>query len=419
MDLNSLSSFVQSREHHPSLALPIVVKSPYRICPLGAHIDHQGGPVLGAPLSAHSLLLAARLDNSPLLRIHAVAFPDSPPCEIRLDDCQLVALAPDVPLDAPPMPSDWSRYAVAAARVLTRFHGRPLSHGLVAGVAGALPACGVSSSASVGLAYIAALAHVNGIALRPLDFVRLDRQLENECLGLRCGILDPASIVLGERNALVRIDTVSGDSAVLPLPPTAAPFKVLLVHSGVPRHLATKGSGYNNRVAECRTAAQWLGARANIAGASLLSDIPAAVWRQHADELHAHDAAAALRARHYFGEVERVERGVVAWQAGDWRTLGALMNESCASSSQNYQCGCEQLEVLHRIIVDTPGVYGARWSGAGFGGAEIGFVAPDAFDEKAATSIRTRYLAAFPELEAEFELHLLDLADGLRVISTK
>jgi galacturonokinase len=383
---------------------------------LGAHIDHQGGAVLGAPLSAHSLLVAARLTDLPLLRIHAVAFVDSgPSCEIRLDDPQVVHLPATASLDAPPMPSDWSRYAVAAARVLTRFHGNALKHGLVAGVSGALPACGVSSSASVGLAYIAALAHVNEIALQPLDFVRLDRQLENECLGLRCGMLDPASIVLGQRNALVRIDTRSGLSTVLPLPLTASPFKVLLVHSGVPRHLATKGSGYNNRVAECRAAAQWLGARANIADAALLSDIPAEVWRQHADELQAHDAAAALRARHYFSEVERVERGIVAWQAGDWPALGALMNESCQSSSQNYQCGCEQLEVLHRIIVDTPGVYGARWSGAGFGGAEIGFVAADRFDENAAASIRSRYLAAFPELAAEFELHSLDLADGLRV----
>jgi galacturonokinase len=322
---------------------------------------------------------------------------------------------PDVPLDAVPLPTDWRRYAIAAARVLRRFHGNALTQGLVAGVAGALPACGVSSSASVGLAYLAALAHVNSIVLDPLDLVRLDRQLENECLGLRCGMLDPASIVLGQRNALVRIDTITGLSTVLPLPETAAPFKVLLVHSGVPRHLATKGSGYNNRVAECRTAAQWLGNRANIAGATLLSDIPVAVWRQHDEELHLHDAAAALRARHFFTEVERVKRGIEAWQVGDWHALGALMNESCASSSKNYQCGCEQLEVLHDIIVHTPGVHGARWSGAGFGGAEIGFVDPRAFGEREAASIRTRYLAVYPELAVEFELHLLDLADGLRV----
>lgn len=382
------------------------VVSPYRACPLGAHIDHQGGAVLGVPLSAHSLLLAAPAPDS-AVRVHALAFPDLA-CAFRLDDDAFVLESP--------LPTDWRRYVIAAARVLRIHCQRTLVRGLIAGVAGALPACGVSSSASVGLAYILALAHVNGIALTPVELITLDRSLENDCLGLRNGILDQSSIVLGRRNCLVRINTLTAEHTLLSLPPDARPFRVLLVHSGVPRHLATPASGYNNRVAECRAAAEWLGQRAQIAGAKLLSDIPPAVFAALETELLAHDRAAGLRARHFFSEVERVQRGVVAWQAGDWRTLGALMSESCQSSIQNYECGCAQLEALQRIMVDTPGVYGARFSGAGFGGACVGFVDAQTFDDAAAASIRARYVAQFPDLASECQVHVLDTADGLALI---
>jgi galacturonokinase len=96
-----------------------------------------------------------------------------------------------------------------------------------------------------------------------------------------------------------------------------------------------------------------------------------------------------------------VRAGIDAWQMRDWKQLGALMNDSCNSSKHNYECGCAQLDTLHGILSSTPGVLGARWSGAGFGGCEVALVDRVAFTAAHAASIRERYLATYPELECK------------------
>lgn len=386
------------------------VVSPYRVCPLGAHIDHQGAAVLGAAISAQSVLVAQCSDNG-VVRLQSADFDGV--CEFLIDNDAFV-------LESPLSVDSWTRYVVAAARVLRCHVGQPLRRGIVGHVRGTLPACGVSSSASVGLAYIAAFAHANAVALTPVELIMLDRALENDCLGLRNGILDQSSIVLGKRECLVRIDTRTAQHELMPVAIDADPFRILLVHSGLSRALASPTSGYNNRVAECRAAAEWLGERAGIrpvgTDSLLLSDIPATVFEQFQSELLAHDPKACLRARHFFSEVDRVRRGGVAWQAGNLVELGRLMNESCQSSISQYECGAPQLEQLHEIITETKGVFGSRFSGAGFGGAVIGIVDEREFDDEAAQSIRDRYCARFPELRDKFQLHLLDIADGLQVV---
>ena len=76
----------------------------------------------------------------------------------------------------------------------------------------------------------------------------------------------------------------------------------------------------------------------------------------------------ALRARHFFSESKRVRMGVDAWRRGDLETFGRLMAESGRSSIENYECGSRPLIDLYNILIHTEGVYGARFSGAGFRG---------------------------------------------------
>ena len=79
---------------------------------------------------------------------------------------------------------------------------------------------------------------------------------------------------------------------------------------------------------------------------------------------------------HFFTEVARVREGASAWRAGDVVTIGRLMRDSGASSVYNYESGCPQLVTLYNILCDAPGVYGARFSGAGFRGSCIGLSDP-------------------------------------------
>jgi len=161
------------------------------------------------------------------------------------------------------------------------------------------------------------------------------------------------------------------------------------------------GTGYNQRVAECREAARLLLKRAGLAypeGGARLRDVPSEVHATFGDTL---PVALAKRAAHYFGEQQRVSEGVRAWAAGDVAGFGRLVAESGRSSVENYECGAPELIALYRTLMEAPGVYGARFRGAGFRGSCLALVEPDQF-EAVGEQVRGRYLAAYPQYAETF-----------------
>ncbi len=201
--------------------------SPYRICPIGAHIDHQGGAVLG-----RTLMIGTALEYEPLNsnRVHMTSD--------QFGQANFLIGELDT--------RHWARYAQAAARVLKA------KRGLRIHVSGSLIGSGLSSSASVGLAYLQAFAAVNDIALSSEQLVQLEYQLEHDELKLQIGLLDPLTIVNGKRDALLLMDTITASFTPIPDPPMRD-FVWIVAYSGVSREL-TK-SGFNGRVDECGQAA--------------------------------------------------------------------------------------------------------------------------------------------------------------------
>lgn len=264
-----------------------VVVSPYRVCPIGAHIDHQGGPVLAMGISAYSLVAFA-----PARSGDVVLTSDNFPGEVRFDLAEPV-------FDAEPA---WGRYAVGAARALGEHHRART--GLVGHVGGSLPGGGLSSSASVVLAYLVAFASVNGVTLDPHALVTLALRAELDFVGVKVGILDPAAIVGARRQHLLEIEPRDARWTPLPLGASARDYTILLVFSGVTRDLS--GTDFNRRVEECFDAARELAARAGRDGVVGLHDLPDEVFDTHGDRLA---PVHARRARHFFGELARVRRG--------------------------------------------------------------------------------------------------------------
>jgi galactokinase/galacturonokinase len=178
-------------------------------------------------------------------------------------------------------------------------------------------------------------------------------------------------------------------------------FGVLVVYSGVTHTLV--GTDYNNRVAECRSAAHELLAHAGL-------PIPEDVRLRHVDPALFAEHGARLegslyrRAHHYFGEMARVEQGVAAWQRGDLAALGKLVSASGESSVRWYECGSPQLVTLYEILREIPGVYGTRFSGAGFRGNCIALIDP-AQGEAIAEAVHRRYPIAHPEIAAHYSIH--------------
>ncbi|MCX8037324.1 MAG: hypothetical protein N3D11_09840 [Candidatus Sumerlaeia bacterium] len=380
------------------------VFSPYRICPLGAHIDHQLGPVTALALD-RGVHLAYAPAKAREVHLYSLDFPGE------------VHFALDAIPDA--TPGDWGNFARGAARALQQIHR--LERGLVGLTAGSVSEGGLSSSAAIGVAYLLALEDVNELAVSVEENILLDQAIENGYLGLRNGILDQSAILLSRRDHLTWVDCATLRYERIARPPAMPDFVILIAFSGLQKALV--GTDYNRRVAECTEAAAALLAAAGRATRPasdssgpprppLLGDIAPADYRAHK---HLLSGAPARRAAHFFSEVERVAQGVAAWRSGDLETFGRLITQSGESSIVNYECGAPPLIDLYRILIENPGVYGARFSGAGFRGCCLALVKPE-HAEDAAVSVRQRYLSKYPEFRSRAQVFLCRPDDGARIV---
>lgn len=348
-----------------------VVYSPLRISPLGAHIDHQDGVVTGMTLDQVVLLAF-------------VPRPDRRVCVESLNFAQPVDFSLD---DVPPrIPGDWGNYVRGAVQALKQKH--VLENGIDAVVAGEMPIGGLSSSAAVGIAYLLALEAANGLDVQPMENIEHDRYIENVYLGLKNGILDQSVILMSDHEHLTYLDCRSVQFQKFLTPAGNGQFEIMVVYSGLAKSLGN--TDYNNRVRECQQAAQlmleWAGEP--MPETPRLRMVSPEWYEELAPRL---PAPLDRRARHFFTEMRRVEQGVQAWQRGDWGTMGALINESGASSICNYESGAPHLITLYNLLQDCLGVYGVRFSGGGFRGSCIGLTDPACRDR-----IRARIDAEYP-----------------------
>jgi galactokinase len=207
---------------------------------------------------------------------------------------------------------------------------------------------GLSSSAALEVACLRALRTLLSLDLDDVEVARLAQRAEIEYAGVNCGIMDQMAASLADRQAMLFLDTRTLARTLVPLP---ADTELLVVDSGVARSLAE--SGYNRRRAECEEACRLLGVAA-------LRDVPDAAA---VDRL---PAPLRARARHVVSENARV---VEAAQGVGAARFGTLMNESHASLRDDYEVSVPALDRLAEALQRHPSVYGARLTGAGFGGA--------------------------------------------------
>ena len=372
-----------------------VVYSPLRICPLGAHVDHQLGLVCGFALDQGvHLAFAPREDD--LVRLHSTSFEE--PVEFRLG--------------AIPRRREgyWGNYAAGAAEALVEEHN--IRRGIDGFVSGSLPSGGLGSSGAVGVAYLLALESANELSLSREENIELDQYTENVYLGVNNGILDQSMTLLSSRGSLLFLDCeTSNYETVAPGAGMPAP-KIVVAYSGHSDSLVT--TDYNKRVAECQEAAQQLLGRAGAEAPdeARLRNVPEQAFEEHADQL---EPKLRKRATHFFTECARVRQGIEAWKAGDLGKLGKLIRESGRSSIENYECGRPELVTLYDILNETPGVVGARFSGAGFRGSCIGLVA-DGQEAGIRDAVLSRYAEQHPRTPAPPDVFFCDADDGARLL---
>ena len=370
-----------------------VVASPYRICPLGAHIDHQGGPVLGMTINAYTILAYVPTENG-TISLRSLNYPGN--VAFHLDR---------IPENTG---SFWGIYARGAVLALKEVH--TLKRGIIGLLKGYLPGGGLSSSASILLAYLSVLGEANDLQPAPWDFVDLTQCAENIHIGLNNGILDQTSIVFGLKDHLLHIDTQNKSVASYKAMETRSAYHVLIAYSGYSRELTT--TGYNSRVDECRKAARLLAEFDKGSPADRLGDIDEGVFQRYGNKLPPH---LYRRAAHFFTETARVRDGLDAWCRGDIETFGSLMFASCKSSIEQYECGSQAIHDLQQIVSQTEGIIGSRFSGGGFGGCVVGLVKASKA-ERAARNIRITYQKRHPEAADQAAVYLAKSENGVRFL---
>jgi len=387
-----------------------LVRAPGRVNLLGAHVDYSEGWVLPGAID-RSIWLALRPAEAPSSTIEAL---DRGAAGAHLADITSVSNIGDIakldtarlPLPVPERDGEaeatWLDLPRGVAWTLLRagHHVAPID----AVFGGDLPiGAGVSSSAAVEVAFLMAWEAASGFSLDGLERARLGRRVENDYLGVGSGIMDQLASIHGKAGHLVLLDCRDLGFERIPLPDHVV---VVVADSGIRRTLAN--SDYNKRPEECRRAVDLL--RKALPEIRTLRDVTEEDLDRHARALL--PSPLDRRARHAVCECRRVLEGAGALRSGDIVRFGELMRESHESSRDLYEVSLPELDALASTAWSAPGCFGARLSGAGFGGCVTALV-----EVAAAADIERRLRREFARAFGhECETFVATFGDGAAIV---
>lgn len=367
---------------------------PYRVCPIGAHSDHQRGLVSGFAIDK-GIYFAYTAKQNGVIELCSLQFEKRAQWHI--------SSVPEVKCN------DWADYLRGVTLELSIRH--KLNVGLCGIIQGTLPIGGLSSSAAVTLVFLDALCKVNDIHLTDLEKIEMAVASENRYVGVSSGKLDQSCEIYSKKDHLLFLDTLDDKYELIPTSPAMKPYDIAIFFSGVERTLA--GSKFNMRVDECRSAAYALEAFAGMPYGkfeeTFLREVPVETYHRYKDRLPENWAK---RAEHWYTEFARVQKGAEAWRKGDIEEYGRLSFESGRSSIYNWETGSPELKTLYEIMTHTDGIYGGRFSGAGFKGCCMALIDPS-FKEQIERQVEEAYLSEFPGLRGKYQFFICHSADGL------
>lgn len=348
----------------------IKVKSPGRVNLLGEHVDYNGGIVLPAAIDRVVHLEGRpRPDNT--IHITSLDFGE----EVFLDPSRL---AEKVDGAGKPLHS-WAIYAAGVAYTL-QLHGFS-TPGLDVSFNSDVPiGAGLSSSAAVEVGFAVLWQALGGWEMDRLRLAQYCQQAENNYVGVNCGLMDQFACANGVEGHALFFDTRALTTRAVPLPREAV---MVIADSGVRRSLAS--SAYNDRRAACEMALVIL--QSFLPNVHDLRDVTPnqfGVYEQHLPDIPR------KRARHVVNECARVERAPALLQAEDAAGFGELMLACHASLRDDFEVSCPELNTLVEIASSLEGCWGARLTGAGFGGCTVNLV-HTSFAERFMDALKTTY----------------------------
>ncbi|MFP6584930.1 MAG: galactokinase [Candidatus Hydrogenedentota bacterium] len=331
-------------------------RAPGRVNIIGEHTDYNHGFVLPMAIDRDTLVLSAVRDDS-ILSVFAADLDQR--AEINL---KRLARSEDHP---------WLDYISGVALMLQET-GRSLSGADILVVGDVPLGCGLSSSASLEMAVLCLFEATGDFTLPDRVAAQLCQRVENYYLGLSSGIMDPFISRAGKLGHALFVDCRTLEHQ--PIPANLGKALFVIADTGVRRELTA--SKYNERVAECQHAVAGLNGALNTSGTHL-RDFTLVELDEAKDTL---GDVEFRRARHVISENERTSKACGALRDGNLVELGELMNASDVSLVADYEVSCNELRIMTDIARSLEGCYGARMTGAGFGGCTINLVARECVD---------------------------------------
>ena len=318
-----------------------IVRAPGRVNLLGEHTDYNDGFVLPMAIE-HAVWIALRPREDRQVHIYAQNF-----------DEKII-----FSLDSLEKNAGWGEYLKGVAHALQK--ASFLLKGWDGGMFGNVPVgAGLSSSAAVEIAATRTFALASDYEWNARQMALIGQRAEVDWVGVNSGIMDQMVSAAARAGHALFLDTRSLEYEHIPLPKEAA---IIVMDTSTRRGLVD--SAYNTRRAECEQASKTLGVAA-------LRDANLTVLNERRGEL---EEQVFRRARHVISENQRVLDAISALRAGDLAYFGKLFNASHNSLRDDFEVTNDALNWIVGIAQSQPGCYGARMTGAGFGGAAVALV---------------------------------------------
>lgn len=372
-----------------------IARAPGRVNLLGEHVDYNEGFVLPAAIDRVTML-AFRNAGSPSSTLQALDL-----AQETTFDLQSVQARQDS--NGAPL-SQWACYPAGILWSLNT--GGLDTPGMQAVYASDVPrGAGLSSSASVEMAFGVAWQQLGDWTLSPIQLAKVGLKAEVQYVGLNCGIMDQFASACGVKDRLLYLDCRSLEWRTLRLPENSV---IVIADTSLRRSLTS--SVYNERRVSCEEAVR--GLQEFLPGIRSLRDVSMMQF----DRLACHlPGIVSKRAQHIVEEIARTEQAIAKLENNDPVGFGELMNACHASLRDLYEVSCPELDVMAELARSLPGCYGARLTGAGFGGCTVNLVSGQAAGDFA------RVLAAgYTQVTGLIpEIHICHATDGARIYRNK
>ena len=367
--------------------------APYRLCLLGINYDFNKGKVLGVTLDK-GIHLAYSTKLNGIIELISLQYPKR---------AQWHVLQPPVGIK-----EDWADPLRTAATELNKRY--PLRIGISAVIDGELPIDGLSSSNTLIITFLNALAFANNIKLSLEELIEIARVSEKTNKITTNTKLDSMIEIYSKKNKLLYIDTLDDSYNLID---NNLKYDIVVFFSGLNNDYDL--NIYNTRTDELRTTSYLIKGLSNNNYTTIketnLRDISYELFTKYKNNL---PTSFIKRSEHWYSELNRVDKAIKYYKDGDITSFGKLITESGISSISNWKTGSKELIDLFNIIKDKEGVYGTRFSGSGFKRCCIALTNLK-YTKKIIDTVSKEYIEIYPKLKNKYSSHICHTADGVKL----